>query len=236
VSPALIATLIVIAVLLATPPRGVMDAPRPPRAERALPGRVLPVRVGVPVVAGLGTAVLLGGWAGAALGVVVTVAVRSGLPLLESSSARTRREAIERQAPLLIDLVAACLASGAPLDASLVSAARAVGAPTSEIVRAAVEAMRLGADVERAWSDAAAHSALAALARAMVRGVDSGAPLAEVLPRLADRARAARRATVEARVRSAGVRLTAPLGLAFLPAFVLLGVVPVVAAWVTALL
>jgi hypothetical protein len=41
---------------------------------------------------------------------------------------------------------------------------------------------------------------------------------------------------VEARVRSAGVRLTAPLGLAFLPAFVLLGVVPVVAAWVTALL
>ena len=230
-SPALIATLAVVAVLLATPARGGMPRPSHPRAARAVP-----VRMGVPVVAGLGTAVLVGGWPGAALGVMVAVAVRSGLPHLESSSARSRREAIERQAPLLIDLVAACLASGASLDASLVSAARAVGAPTSEIVRAAVDAMRLGADVERAWSDAAGHPALAALARAMVRGIDSGAPLAEVLPRLADRARAVRRATVEARVRSAGVRLTAPLGLAFLPAFVLLGVVPVVAAWVTALL
>jgi pilus assembly protein TadC len=227
----LAASLAVVAAALAIPARGVVPVPPSPRPRRALP-----VRVAVPVVAGLAASVLVGGWAGVALGVVVLVAVRSGLPLLETSAARTRREAIERQAPLVIDLVAACLASGAPLDSSLVSAARAVGAPTSDIVLAAVEAMRLGADVERAWSEAASHPALAGVARAVVRAADSGAPLAEVLPRLADRARAARRATAEARVRAAGVRLTAPLGLAFLPAFVLLGVVPVVAAWVSAVL
>ena len=62
------------------------------------------------------------------------------------------------------------------------------------------------------------------------RSADSGAALATLLPRVAADLRERRRSTVEIAVRGVGVRLTAPLGLAFLPAFVLLGVVPVVAA------
>jgi Flp pilus assembly protein TadB len=183
-------------------------------------------------VAGLGAGVVVGGALGVVVGVGCAVAVRVGVPLLETSSARRRREHIERQAPLLVDLVAACLASGATLDASVRAAAAAVGAPAADLVVPALEAMRLGAETDRAWSEVASCPPLAGFARAVVRAVDTGAPLAEVLPRLADRARARRRASAETRVRSAGVRLTAPLGVAFLPAFVLLGVVPVIAAWV----
>jgi hypothetical protein len=65
----------------------------------------------------------------------------------------------------------------------------------------------------------------------VARSQQTGAPLSTLLPRVAEQARAAHRVRAEARIRTAAVRLTAPLGVAFLPAFVLLGVVPVVASW-----
>ena len=230
-SPWLAAVLVVVSVLVAVP--APPAARRTARRFRRRPGSG---RAVVPVVAGVGAGLVVGGPAGLVVGAVAALAVRLTLPLLETRSGRARREAIDRQAPLVIDLTAACLASGAPLDASVVAAAVAVGPPVADLLLPAVEAMRLGAETTRAWSEVASQPALAGFVRAIVRAVDSGAPLADVLPRLADRARAARRAAAEARVRAAGVRLTAPLGLAFLPAFGLLGVVPVVAAWVGELL
>ena len=96
----------------------------------------------------------------------------------------------------------------------------------------ATSGLRLGADPALVWSEVARDDALAPLARAVSRSQQTGAPLAALLPRVADQARAEHRGRAEARIRTAAVRLTAPLGVAFLPAFVLLGVVPVVASWV----
>lgn len=185
-----------------------------------------------PLAAGIGTAVVVGGLPGAALGVVVAVAVTVVLARLEPGASRRRRVALERQAPLVVDLVAACLASGAPLDRSLEVAAAAVGTPTSDILGRATASLRLGADPAAVWAEVASHEPLSGLARAVARSQQSGAPLSALLPRAAEQARAAHRVRAEARIRTAAVRLTAPLGLAFLPAFVLLGVVPVVASWV----
>ena len=188
------------------------------------------------LVVGSGTAALVGGMAGFIAGAGAAVATAAALARLETGAHRRTREAVERAAPLALDLVAACLASGATVEASVGAAASAVGGPAGSLLREAVSAARLGAPPSTAWRDVAAQPALAGLARAVVRAHDTGAPLGDVLPRLAAQARATRRATAEARVRTASVRLTAPLGLAFLPAFVLLGVVPVVASWVGALL
>ncbi|MEQ7007640.1 type II secretion system F family protein [Actinopolymorpha sp. B17G11] len=77
---------------------------------------------------------------------------------------------------------------------------------------------------------------LASFGRAMVRVWDSGAPLAVTLERLAADARRTRRARAEQKARAVGVRSAVPLALCFLPAFVLVGVVPLVAGAVSGLL
>jgi pilus assembly protein TadC len=60
--------------------------------------------------------------------------------------------------------------------------------------------------------------------------VDSGAALAGTLTRLGEDLRVLRLAAVETAARRAGVLLVLPLGVCFLPAFVLTGVVPVILA------
>ncbi|WP_324278641.1 hypothetical protein [Blastococcus brunescens] len=57
---------------------------------------------------------------------------------------------------------------------------------------------------------------------------ESGAAAAPALRALAADGRSAARSATEAAVRRAGVWVLAPLGLCFLPAFVCLGVVPLV--------
>jgi Flp pilus assembly protein TadB len=244
-SPALLALLATVAVLVgltsSAPPgsrdrdrraarrAGPMPASPPTGARRFAPAVVA-------VLAGVATAVVVGGPGGAVTGVVVTAAVLGVLARLEPGAQRRHREALERQAPLVVDLVAACLASGAPLERALAVASVAVGPPTSEVLVRAITALQLGAEPSAVWAEVARDDALAPLARAVARSQQTGAPLSSLLPRVADQARALHRVRAETRIRTAAVRLTAPLGAAFLPAFVLLGVVPVVVSWVGTLL
>jgi len=65
--------------------------------------------------------------------------------------------------------------------------------------------------------------------RAAVRSAASGGALAGALVRAAEAARAAQEAEARVRAHRAGVLVVLPVGLCFLPAFVLVGVVPVVA-------
>jgi len=223
--PAVLAALSGLAVLLAAPPPrrgGTRPRPRRPR---------LGVRTAA-LLLGVGVAVLVGGWAGVLLGCCGAGALLLVVPRLESRSQARRREALEHQAPLVVDLVAACLASGAPLLDAVEAAGAAVGPPASVVLTDASTAMRLGADPRQVWAAVGEAECLDGLARAVRRSHDTGAPLAGLLPRAAAAARGRSRTRAQARVRTAAVRLTAPLGLAFLPSFVLLGVVPVVASWV----
>ena len=55
------------------------------------------------------------------------------------------------------------------------------------------------------------------------------------MSRLADDLAAARAAEVEERARAVGVKAALPLGLCLLPAFVLIGIVPLVAALLSTL-
>ena len=61
-----------------------------------------------------------------------------------------------------------------------------------------------------------------------VRASESGAALAGACARFAAEQRAGHEAAAEAAARRAGVLVVLPLGCCFLPAFVLLGVVPIV--------
>jgi pilus assembly protein TadC len=70
--------------------------------------------------------------------------------------------------------------------------------------------------------------AVSAVGRTFIRAAEHGTPAAEHIGRLADELRSAARAESTARLRAAGVQALAPLGACFLPAFVLLAVVPMV--------
>lgn len=131
---------------------------------------------------------------------------------------------LEPLAPdLVMELVACGLRSGLSVADAL---AASVGASPPAYLVEVLGRLRLGVDAQRAWDRPPPE--FAGLARALVLAELSGAPAASVVSRAAADHRAARRERAELAAARLGVRLVLPLGLAVLPGFVLLSVVPIV--------
>ena len=180
------------------------------------------------VVAAAAVWLLVGGPVGIGLGFLIVVVVPRWLGRLEPAGVRADRRQLATDLPLAVDLLAACLTVGAVPSRGLASVAEAVGGPVGHHLERVAAALRLGADPAAAWGPLSAHPALGPLARTVVRSLDTGAPMGPTLDRAARDLRARRRCEVEAVARSVAVHAVAPLGLCFLPAFVLLGIVPTV--------
>lgn len=136
--------------------------------------------------------------------------------------------AAESTLPLALELVATALRAGQPLPAALDLAAPVAGTTACADLGRVAALLRLGAAADEAWQGVAESSPLAPLAVAARRGALSGARLAQTFVDAAADERARHRAAALARVRRAGVFAIAPLGLCFLPAFVCLGVIPLI--------
>lgn len=203
-------------------------------------GSVLPragTTVGEPGVRGRGLAA-----AAAATGVLMLVQGPTGLVLaalagpityrvlqrLEPRAVVAEREQIARDLPVAAHLLAGALTAGASPVAAIELVAAALGGPVSPLLRRVAALTRLGGDLGATWRSVPSGSGLAPLARTVARALETGAPLADALDRLAIDLRSQQRFEVDRRARSVGVRAAAPLGLCFLPAFLLIGVVPVV--------
>jgi Flp pilus assembly protein TadB len=174
--------------------------------------------------AGLGVALLIGGPVGAVLGVVGAGGAEWAL--------RRRRTAGDPQASLLpslpvaCDLLAVCLAAGVPPGAALAAVATAVPEPLGGQLRSVAALYRLAAEPARAWSGVPRE--LGPLARIFMRAGESGSAVGPALRALGAQVRAEAHSQAQARVQRAGVWVLAPLGACFLPAFLCLGVVPLV--------
>lgn len=99
-------------------------------------------------------------------------------------------------------------------------------------MRRAADLLALGADPAVAWSisrDKSVDVQTDALLRLARRSASSGAALADGVAELADQARHDAAHAAAAAAERAGVLIAGPLGLCFLPAFVCLGIVPLVA-------
>lgn len=208
----------------AVPPRGPGARPARPAGDRSAASRALAA-----VLLGLGVAVIVGGLPGIVAAVGVAVAADRLLGRLEPRAVRLRRQRMAADAPVAADLLAACLLAGSPPANAAAAVADALGGPVGEELRGVVSALRLGADPVLAWAALGGIPPLSQLGRGLARALDSGAPLADSVARLADDQRAALRWAAEEEARKVGVRAAAPLGVCFLPAFVLVGVVPLVA-------
>ncbi|MFJ9818804.1 type II secretion system F family protein [Streptomyces sp. NPDC101151] len=189
------------------------------------------VRRWLPVAGAVcGAWVLIGGVAGA----VVGFGLAAGLWRWRRTQARTNpAEEIDtglaaRQLPLAADLLAACIAAGAGPVIATQAVGEALGGPVGDALARGAAEVRLGGEPADAWRRLAALPGAGALARLLERADESGLPAAGPVARLASDARSewAREAT--ARARRAAVLVSAPVGLCFLPAFIAIGVLPVV--------
>lgn len=135
---------------------------------------------------------------------------------------RRERSAPEAEVPVVVvlALLEAATQAGAALPRALQVVGRAVGDPTLERVGGA---LTLGARWDAAWEGVRGRVVADALRDAWTSGAAPSGALASAGSRL--RRGAAARAKVAAQ--RLGVQLVLPLGLCLLPAFVLVGLVPV---------
>ncbi|HZB31910.1 MAG TPA: type II secretion system F family protein [Streptosporangiaceae bacterium] len=198
--------------------------------------RAVLTRRGVSMLAGMAVAVLFAGPIGLLAGAGVGVACARLLAGLEPREVKARRARLVADLPIAVDLMAACLRGGSSWAESVEAVAAALGGPLGTELQGVAAQIRLGADPVETWLALAEEPALARLARAAARASDSGSALAPTLEGLAKDQRRAARAEASARAQVAGARAVAPLGLCFLPAFVLIGIVPAVAGIATQVL
>lgn len=204
--------------LTAVVPRTLETGP----AEQTRPTRHGPVCL----VGGLGVWLMAGGVVGLLLGAGLALA---GPRLLGRLDHDDEAKAVAARLPLALELLGACLAGGAgPADA-LRAVSAAVPGPCGARLALVAAALAVGSAPAEAWSALGDDRGPAgAAARALARAADGGAPVAAAVLRVAEQARRDAGAVAEQRARRAGVLAVGPLGLCFLPAFVLLGVVPAV--------
>lgn len=200
------------------------DRPVPAAAPRRSPLSG-PLTWGLSLAASLGVALATGWWLALGLAPVIAWAVARWLPV----DTRAERDAVAAALPQALELLAACTRAGLPLRRAAEVVAAAVAGPVGEQLDRVVAAVRVGADEADAWRALADHPVLGHVARDLARATGSGTAVAASLDRHTLDARRERQAAVLERARAVGVSSVVPLMVCFLPAFLLVGVVPIVA-------
>ncbi|MFJ5557946.1 type II secretion system F family protein [Streptomyces sp. NPDC093250] len=205
------------------------------------PGRTAPAsRPGLPSavrrwmphtgVVGAGWA-LVGGPVGVVLGLVAAAGLWRWRLRQTAAAAHTRgpdTAGAARQLPLAADLLSACVAAGAGPAPAAQAVGETLGGPVGDALARGAAEVRLGGEPAAAWHRLASLPGALPLARLLERADASGLPLATPVGRLAAEARAEWTRAATARARRAAVMVSAPVGLCFLPAFIAVGVLPVV--------
>lgn len=204
--------------------------------ERGFAGRRFGARGAVrrwlPVVGAVSAGwVLVGGGAGVVVGLVAGFGLWWWrLRQAAGGAAEEEADAAEaaRQLPLASDLLAACIAAGAGPVIAAQAVGEALAGPVGERLARGAAEVRLGGEPAEAWRRLASIPGAGPLARLLERADESGVPAAGPVARLAADTRADWGRTATERARRAAVMVTAPVGLCFLPAFIAIGVLPVV--------
>jgi pilus assembly protein TadC len=180
--------------------------------------------------AAVGVVAFIGRWWAAFPAAAAGVGVYRFLRTREPADVVQARLRAAADLPLCADLLAAAVRAGAPVDRAVSAVADALGGPLGERLTRTARSLRLGAGPAEAWAHLRDVTGAQRLVAAAIRSSDSGGALAGALTRLTDDLRADRVVAAEAAAQRAGVLIVLPLGLCFLPAFVLAGLVPVLVA------
>ncbi|MEW9874180.1 type II secretion system F family protein [Arthrobacter sp. HS15c] len=138
-----------------------------------------------------------------------------------------------RDTAMMLELVAAMLDAGSGIGRSLELVAATASPGYRRSLRPVVAALAIGADWETAWRSSEVRlPEILEMRDALGFAALTGAPSSAILYAQAARIRRERFRAAEKRAASLGVKLVIPLGLCSLPAFICLGVVPVLLALV----
>lgn len=129
-----------------------------------------------------------------------------------------------------LDVFAACLTSGMTVASAAAATGSSAPRPLADVLKRAADLLALGAEPATAWShpDRSGDRRLETLLRLARRSASSGTALAGGVAELADQSRLDAGDAAKAAAERASVLIAGPLGLCYLPAFVCLGILPVV--------
>ncbi len=156
--------------------------------------------------------------------------------LVRRSPDRARDVALRASVASVCDLLAVCLDAGRPPRTALRVVAGVVEGPVAVELGGVLQRIDLGVDEAEAWSGLSAVPGYREVGRDLARSVRSGLGLADLLRQHAVDARKALAAEALVRARAAGVKSVVPLMVCFLPAFIALGVVPMLGSLFVSLL
>ncbi|HMR49585.1 MAG TPA: type II secretion system F family protein [Arachnia sp.] len=228
-SAVLIALLVALGVWLSISPAPLRRLTPGPTWAGGLPRAtvVMATAVGALVAAATGSAAV------ALLGGLVSLGVP---PLVRRMRAGRPDRRMAAQLPDALDFLAVVLHSGAPLPAAVQAVAEISPQPTAELLHGVARSTHLGVDAAEAWSALAGHPVWGRAAADVARSARSGTMLAGTLRMHAEEARQEYRDRTIKAARTVGVRSVLPLMVCFLPAFVLVGVIPIIAGLLGGLL
>lgn len=129
-------------------------------------------------------------------------------------------------AATLLDLTAAMLRAGLGIEAAVHQLSRDVPGCTS--LARVHRGLAAGQRWQDAWSCVDSQTQLRQFGEELAFAHATGAPTVQLLEATAVQARRRRRQAVEEQAARLGVQMVLPLGLCFLPGFIMLGVIPVV--------
>lgn len=142
--------------------------------------------------------------------------------------------AAELSVPLLLELLGTALDSGLAVQGALQVVAAVSGESMGTSLRRVVAGLEIGASWEDSWAGNHDRDELRQIHDALSFGALTGASAAPLLYAQAQNYRTEAARSAQKRAAALGVKLVMPLGLCSLPAFIAVGVVPVVMAMIPA--
>lgn len=204
---------------------------RPAHPLRALPGRAgappARQRIVLGAAAGILAALVVEGWGGLVMGGCVALVATVGLGF---AAPRPNWSLLTAQLPDALDFLAVCMDAGLPTAHAVDEVARVSPSPTRGLLREIAAQLALGRAGPAAWESLRSHPVWGRVAVDVIRAEHAGTALAGVLRDHAEDARQEQREAAARRARSVGVRSVVPLMACFLPAFMAVGVVPIIAS------
>jgi Flp pilus assembly protein TadB len=174
-------------------------------------------------------------WVGLPVACGGGAAVAILLGRLQPRSQRDRSNRLLADLPHACELIAACLDAGLPLRSATRIVGESLGGPIGEELGTVTAQVQLGIGDDEAWRSLD-HPVLQRLGRDLARTAATGVVAGAGLRVHAADATATIAVARQEQARKVGVMSVMPLMCCYLPAFVLLGIVPVVGGFVAGLL